>query len=100
MRVSQSIKLSSAQINILEDLAQNQRDAALARRASVILECAKGYTNKDVSATVGMNEADVGRWRKVFLENGIDGLKGKNNGGANQYVHFNEDLDKRLDDLL
>jgi len=100
LRVSQSIKLSSAQINTLEDLAQNQRDAALARRASVILECAKGYTNKDVSATVGMNEADVGRWRRVFLENGIDGLKGKNNGGANQYVHFNEDLDKRLDDLL
>ncbi len=100
MRVAPIIKLSSLQSNALIELAGNPRDLVLARRASAILECAKGLTNKEVSIAIGMNEADVGRWRKVYLAEGIDGLKGKNNGGANQYSRPSDDLDKRLNELL
>ena len=47
---------------------------ALAQRARMVLECAKGKTNTGVAAELRVSEATVGKWRSRFLERRLDGL--------------------------
>jgi transposase len=46
----------------------------LAMRASIILACAEGLDNKTVAARLCVNTVTVGKWRKRFLDNRLDGL--------------------------
>ena len=41
---------------------------ALALRARIILACARGRSNNDVSAQVGLGSQSVGKWRRRFLD--------------------------------
>lgn len=43
-------------------------------RAEIVLLAAEGWPNQAISATVGLSSATVGKWRKRFLESGIEGL--------------------------
>ena len=47
---------------------------ALALRARIVLECAKGRTNTAVAAEMRVSQATVGKWRSRFLERRLDGL--------------------------
>lgn len=47
---------------------------ALAQRARIILLCADGRLNREIADEVGLGEHTVGKWRKRFVEQGIDGL--------------------------
>ena len=40
----------------------------------MILRCADGLTNKAVAAEIGVHEHTVGKWRRRFLKERIDGL--------------------------
>lgn len=99
-RKSLDIKLSLSEINALTELANSVHDPIIARRAKIILECNEGKSNKEISASTGMNEADVGRWRKTYAANGIESLRGKSTGGNNQYGSPNKEIEAKLDDLL
>ena len=46
----------------------------LVRRSEIILLAAEGWPNDAISATVGLSRFTVGKWRKRFLESGIEGL--------------------------
>ena len=43
-------------------------------RARIILACATGAENKQVAADLGVALNTVGKWRRRFVERGIDGL--------------------------
>ena len=47
---------------------------ALVQRARIIVACAEGRTNADVAARVGASPSTVGKWRRRFLERGVQGL--------------------------
>jgi transposase len=47
---------------------------ALALRARIVLACAEGYSNRTVAETLGVTRMTVGKWRRRFLERGLDGL--------------------------
>lgn len=47
---------------------------AMAMRACIILLCDEGGSNQDVADELGLNRVTVGKWRKRFLEPGLDGL--------------------------
>ncbi len=47
---------------------------ALVQRARIIMACAQGLTNTDVAAQVGASLSAVGKWRRRFLERGVQGL--------------------------
>ena len=47
------------------------------RRAQVILGSADGLTLKEICARSGLTETNVLKWRRRFLEEGLDGLKDK-----------------------
>ena len=43
-------------------------------RARMILACAEGLTNAAVARRVGASPQAVGKWRRRFLDAGIEGL--------------------------
>ncbi len=67
----------------LRSLASRRKTAqALALRARIVLACAQGSQNKDVAAALGLERSTVGKWRRRFLEQGIDGLHDEPRSGA------------------
>ena len=55
---------------------------ALALRARVILACAAGKTNTQVSAELHLSKPAVGKWRSRFLQLRLDGLLDEPRPGA------------------
>jgi transposase len=47
---------------------------ALAVRCRIILACAEGLSNVEVSERVAVNRMTVGKWRSRFLRNRLEGL--------------------------
>jgi transposase len=54
----------------------------LALRAKIVLACAQGLDNKDVAARLHTNIATVGKWRKRFLADRLEGLADEPRPGA------------------
>jgi transposase len=74
-RTAPPISLSAADIEKLELVASrpksSQRDAL---RASIILECALGKTNRQIALLLGVSQPTVGKWRTRFAAEGIAAL--------------------------
>ena len=47
---------------------------ALALRCRIVLECALGQTNREVSRRLGVSEATVSKWRRWFIVQRLEGL--------------------------
>lgn len=54
----------------------------LATRSRIVLACAEGLDNKDVAARLHVNTVTVGKWRKRFLDQRLDGLADEPRPGA------------------
>jgi putative transposase len=46
----------------------------LVQRARIILSCAEGEANSAIAERMGLSKATVGKWRKRYHEQGIEGL--------------------------
>ena len=46
----------------------------LVQRARIVLACAEGMANTAVAERLGVSEMTVGKWRRRFLEGGVEGL--------------------------
>jgi len=55
---------------------------ALAQRSRLIIGCAEGKSNSVVSAEMGLCKQTVGKWRRRFLEQRLDGLLDETRPGA------------------
>lgn len=71
----------------LESLA-SRRKTALTLRARIVLGCASDLQNKEVALRVGADPVTVtvGKWRRRFLADGIDGLRDEPRSGAPRTV--------------
>src|ERR1700674_2637187 len=58
----------------------------LARRARIVLECARGGANTAVARKLGVTHQTVGKWRARFLERRLDGLLDEPRPGAPRQV--------------
>ena len=59
----------------LDQLTRRQKAAqALALRARIVLACASGKTNTAVAEELRVSKPTVGKWRRRFLEQRLDGL--------------------------
>ena len=58
----------------------------LALRARIILACAEGLDNQDVAARLRVNTVTVGKWRRRFLEDRLEGLADEPRPGAPRVI--------------
>lgn len=67
----------------LKALAGRRKTAqALALRARIVLACAEGSQNKEVAAKLCVVEATVGKWRRRFVMQRLEGLRDEPRPGA------------------
>ena len=67
----------------LKALAGRRKTAqALALRARIVLACADGSQNREVAAQLGVVEMTVGKWRRRFAQDRLEGLRDEPRPGA------------------
>ncbi|MHB8244863.1 MAG: IS630 family transposase [Acidimicrobiales bacterium] len=82
-RPKAELVLSTEERLVLERLASRRKSAqAMAMRARIVINCAKGDSNRDVAANLEVSEAMVGKWRRRFVEHRLDGLSDDPRPGA------------------
>ena len=70
-----ALVLSSEERDYLERQVRRHRaPRSFSDRCRMILRCADGLTSKTVAAELGVHEHTVGKWRRRFLADRIDGL--------------------------
>jgi transposase len=82
-RPKAELKLTTQERLTLERLMNRRKTAqALALRARMVIMCAKGLTNAEVATKLGVNQNTVGKWRRRFIEQRLDGLFDEPRPGA------------------
>ena len=77
------LNVTDAERDELLSLASRRRTAqGLAFRARIVLACAEGVQNKEVAAQLDVDPNTIGKWRRRFLEQRIDGLRDAPRSGA------------------
>ena len=70
-----ALVLSDEERSFLEAQVRRHRVArSLSDRCRMILRCAEGLTNKAVAAEIGVSAHTVGKWRRRFVAERIEGL--------------------------
>ncbi len=67
----------------------------LALRSQIVLECAYGHSNKEVASRLSVSAATVGKWRRRFLADRLDGLVDEPRSGRPRTVG-----DERVEDVI
>lgn len=74
-RVLPTLTLSVDERGTLERWTRRPKtNQGLALRARIVLGCADGKTNTEMAVRLGVTKQTVGKWRRRFLEKGVDGL--------------------------
>jgi transposase len=66
--------------------ARRKTAQALAMRARIVLLSSEGVANKDVAARLGIDPVTVGKWRRRFLVDRMEGLRDEARCGAPRTV--------------
>jgi transposase len=79
----EALRLTDEERSDLTALADRPKTAqVLALRARIILACAEGLENKTVSEQLGVHAMTVGKWRRRFLAQRVEGLRDEPRPGA------------------
>ena len=81
-RKSPQIVCCKSDIEALERLAGDTANLRLARRASLVLECAGGAQVKDIAARYGERPNTVILWRRRYEASGLAGLENRPRGAT------------------
>lgn len=74
-RLADEVVLSSEERGFLEAQARRQKASrSLSDRCRMILLCAEGLQSKEVASRFGVHEHTVGKWRRRFVKDRIEGL--------------------------
>ena len=74
-RPKAALIVTDVERSTLEGLARRARTAPqVARRARIVLACARGLDNQTVAKKLRVSAQTVGRWRARFVARRVDGL--------------------------
>src|SRR5215210_6025060 len=86
-RPLEALVLSESERAELGTLAARRKTAqALALRARIVLLASDGMANKDVAARLDIDPVTVGKWRRRFLVDRLEGLRDEPRSGAPRTV--------------
>lgn len=90
------LELTDGECAQLQGWAHRRRTAqGLALRSQIVLECEHGHSNKEVAARLSVSAATVGKWRRRFLADRLDGLVDEPRSGRPRTVG-----DERVEDVI
>ncbi len=79
--------LTDGERQTLRTWAQRPKSSQqLAQRARIVLNCAEGLDNRVVAAKLGVTTQTVGKWRRRFVEERLEGLADQPRPGAPRKV--------------
>jgi transposase len=82
-RPKAELVLSDEERSTLERWARRPKSPmSLAQRSRIVLACADGLDNVAVAEKVGVNQATVGKWRRRFVADRLEGLVDEPRPGA------------------
>jgi len=88
--------LSETERTELKLLSSRRKTAqALAMRARIVLECARGLENQEVAARLRVAKGTVGKWRRRFVARRMDGLHDEARSGAPRSIE-----DERIEAVI
>lgn len=92
----EALMLTDVEKSELMALAARPKTAqALAERARIVLICAEGLENKAVCQRLGLHPQTVGKWRRRFLAQRIEGLRDEPRSGAPRTIE-----DQRIEAVI
>ena len=75
MRIAVDIALSDDEVAQLGKLSKSRSvSVRLAERSQIILLAGAGMTNEEIGGELGITRQKAGRWRKRYVESGIEGI--------------------------
>jgi transposase len=85
------IELTASERGELESLANRRKTAqGLAQRARIVLAAADGLENQVIAQALGACQNTVGKWRRRFAEQRVDGLHDEPRPGAPRQIGDDE----------
>src|SRR5262249_54485421 len=82
-RPKTTLVVTDSEREVLERWVRRGRaNRSLAFRARIVLQCASGELNTAVARAMRTTDATVGKWRKRFIDKGLDGLHDEPRPGA------------------
>ena len=95
-RTAAALVLSAEEREYLERQARRRQvTRSVAERCRIILRCADGLTSKAVAAELGVHEHTVGKWRRRFAKDRLDGLIDEPRSGRPRSIE-----DERVADVI
>ena len=86
-RPAPHVVLDDDQRQRLERLSRARKlPRRLVQRAKILLECAAGLPDSQVAVRLGISAQTVAKWRKRFLERGLEGLRDNSRTGRGRLV--------------
>ncbi|QBI20617.1 IS630 family transposase [Egibacter rhizosphaerae] len=86
-RPKATLELSDEDRATLERWARRPKTSQrLAQRSRIVLACARGASNREVAAELGVSEATVGKWRRRFVAGGVEALADAPRPGAPRQI--------------
>ena len=79
--------LSDDEVQQLKALASSRTlPHSLVRRAQIVLACGAGESNTAIAQRMGLTGMTVGKWRKRFIDQRLDGLHDEPRPGAERTI--------------
>jgi len=91
-RQADLVVLSGEDRTFLEaQVRRHKAPRSLSDRCRMVLLCAEGLQSKEVAQRLGVHEHTVGKWRRRFVQDGIEGLTDEYRAGRQRTVSDAQD---------